>query len=271
MFSGVQWRILDALRKSEKPLGIRKISQITGCSVSEIWRQTRKMEKMNIITKVSCNRYGRYLINRKNPIVEPLMKLLETSEKYSWLIGKDIHDAIRQLEKYYVTGLFPVKGLVSNFVIPRKLILAVNNEEVEKAMMIKEWFNGSYSIEVVEKQVEKSLFYQDIYGVNMAYPEQAVADSAAFFELDPMGNAEVLLLMLYRDLDFSLISRLAGEQKARYRIWFVMRLGRLMGIPLPTEDFKPKKTIRDQSFEKLVMAAFLRFIRSGQISGDKGW
>ncbi|MGC9104246.1 MAG: hypothetical protein ACP5JF_05570 [Candidatus Methanodesulfokora sp.] len=271
MLSRVQWKIIDALRKSEKPIGVRRISYMTGCSISEIWRQIRKMERMNIVTRASYGSYRRYLLNYNNPIVEPLLRLLETSERYSWLMGRDIYSAIRQLEKYYITGLFSVKGLVLNLVIPRKFIIAVSRDEVGKAMTIREWFNGLYSIEIVEKCVEKSLFSQDIYGINMASLEQAIADSAAFFELDPMGNAEVLLLLLYRDLDFSLISKLTEMQEARYRIWFVMRLGRLMGMPLPSEDFKPKEKAGDPSFERMMTAAFLRLIRSGQISGDKGW
>lgn len=271
MLSGIQWKILDALRKSEKPIGIRRISYMTGCSISETWRQIKKMEKMNIVTRVSYGKYKRYILNYRNPIAEPLLRLLETSERYSWLIGRDIYDAIKQLDKYYITGLFSVKGLVLNFVIPRKLIIATSREEVERVIMMKEWFNGIYGVEVVEKCVEKSLFIQDAYGINIASPEQAVADSATFFELDPMGNAEVLLLMLYRDLDFPLISKLTEIQKALYRIWFVMRLGRLMGMPLPSEDFRPAKMISDPSFEKMITAAFLRLIRSGQISGDKGW
>lgn len=271
MLSGIQWKILDALRKSEKPVGIRRISYMTGCSISETWRQIKKMEKMNIVTRVSYGKYRRYILNYRNPIAKPLLRLLETSERYSWLIGRDIYDAIKQLGKYYITGLFSVKGLVLNFVVPRKLIIATSGEEVEKATMMKEWFNGIYEIEVVEKPLEESLFIQDTYGINIASPEQAVADSATFFELDPMGNAEVLLLMLYRELDFPLISKLAEIQKARYRIWFVMRLGRLIGMPLPSEDFKPTEIVSDPNFEKIITAAFLRLIRSGQLTGDKGW
>ena len=273
ILSKVQFRIIDTLRRSEKPLGIRLIAKLSNCSVSEVWRQIKNLEKLNIVISKRYGKYQRYVLNDKNPLAKVVVELATVVRDYSWLFGKDVVEAIKCLNDYYVSGFFAVRSFLESFVVLNRILLVVDRRERSEAEKISNWFDGVCKIDIIVKRVRDCVFFRDAFGVNVASVEQAVADTSAVFNVDPINNVEVLLLILYRRVNYSLLAKLLeywGDQ-AKYRVWFVAKVGRVLGLPVPVEIFRPSRLERDKKFENLVVSRAIRLVRSGQIVRDKGW
>lgn len=273
MLSKVQFRIIDTLRRNEKPLGIRLIAKLSDCSVSEVWRQIKNLEKLNIVISKRYGKYQRYVLNDKNPLAKATIEFITVIRNYSWLFGKDVIEAIKCLNDYYVSGFFAVKGFLESFVVPDRVLLVVGKREENRARRISNWFDGVCKIDIMVKDIRDCVFFRDAFDVNVASVEQAIADTSAVFDVDPTNNVEVLLLILYRRVNYSLLAKLLEywSDQAKYRVWFVAKVGRVLSLPVPVEIFRPSRLERDKEFEDLVVSRAIRLVRSGQIVRDKGW
>ncbi|MEM2793119.1 MAG: hypothetical protein QW511_00530 [Candidatus Methanomethylicia archaeon] len=274
MFTGVQFRIIKALMKARRPIGIRILASMAGCSVVEVWRQVQKLVVLGLVKPLpKRSKYRIYVLNMESPLIKPLIDLINTVDSYEFIIGKNLIEAISSLNRYYVSGLFAVKGLIMDFVIPEGLLLIVDNMEKEKAYKIREWFKGIYRVDVVVRNIDSAYYIpaDDILPYNRAIVEQAIADSAALFNLDPYNNIEVILLVLYRYVDNDVLIKALEEwgDEAKYRVWLTLLTGRSLGFPYTTDMFKPLKYCRDKFFEFLLASRVPRVLIPDRIV--RGW
>ncbi len=275
MFSRVQVEIVRALAEAREPLGARRIASMTDCSVSMVWRQLGRLSRLNIVIPVSYGRYRRYRLNWENPLARWLAGLHPLLNRYGWLIGRGLFEAISMLHSYYVSGVFALKGVLRDLSVPDSLLLVVGREEYDRALQISEWFKGVFRVDVIAKNLDECFYEEADSAVpyNYAVVEQAVADSAGTFSLDPVNNVEAVLLVLYHPLDYRLLRRALDGwgDEALFRVWYVMMLGRAMGIPLPASMFKPHFRVGDEGFERLVLPRVGRILRPDNIVRVKGW
>ena len=275
MFSRVQVRIVRVLMEADEPLGVRRIASRSGCSVSMVWRQLGRLSSLNMVIPVSYGRYRRYRLNWENPLTRWLAGLEDLVNRYGWLMGRDLFEAISALNRYYVSGVFVLKGVLRDFAVPDSLLLVVGRDEYDRALQVSEWFRGVFRVNVVVRDLDRC-FYEKADSAtpyNYALVEQAVADSAGTFGLDPINNVDAVLLVLYYPLDYGLL-RVALEgwgDEALFRVWYTMMLGRTMGVPLPAGMFKPGVRVGDEEFERLVLSRSSRILRPDNIVRVKGW
>lgn len=258
----------------KKPIGVRRIAFLAGCSVTEAWRQIQKLKLLNLVKQLpKGSKYRVYMLNSKSPLIKPLADLISVLNSYSFIIGKSLLEALNSLSRYYVSGLFAVKGLTMDFTVPEGLLLIVSREEAVKAYRIRDWFIGTYRVDVAVRNVDSAYYIpaNNVTPYNRATVEQAIADSAALFNLDPYNNVEVILLTLYRYLDFNTLLKALEEwgDEAKYRVWFTLLTGRSIGFPYPVSMFKPLRYSRDRFFELLVASRISRILIPNK--AERGW
>ena len=275
MFSRVQAGIVKVLMEANEPLGIRRIASKVGCSVSIVWRQIDRLSRLNIVIPVSYGKYRRYRLNMENPLAKWLAGLQVLIDRYSWIMGKDLLEAVSLLRNYYVSGVFVLKGVLRDLVIPNSLLLVVGKEDYDRALQISEWFKGIFRVDVIVRDLDKCFYGRadSATPYNYALVEQAVADSAGTFNHDPVNNVDALLLILYYPMDYGVLRRALNDwgSEALFRVWYTMMLGRTMGVPLPASMFKPKADVRDERFERLILSSSGRVLRPDNIVRVKGW
>lgn len=265
--------VVGAVASSPKPVGSRKIAELAGVSVAEAWRQARELEEWGVLLAVRGGRYRKYVVNNQHPLTPYLIGLWKEVGRFRWLMGKTLVEALSALDKAYVSGAYAVKSLLPDLAIPEGVLVVADADELSRVEELKEWFAGRYEVDVLVGDLSRAAYFKDPLGINVAYPEQAVADAAEAYPKDPINNLYALLLPLHTSIDFAALKRALDmwSEEALYRVWFVLRVGRLFGKPLPTSLFKPKRCFRDSVFERRAVAEAKRLLAPRRLVVDRGW
>jgi len=279
--TSVKYKVLRVLIKEKKPLGINMIAKLSNCSISEVWRQIKKLLEYRIVLekRIGINKgIKKYIINRESPltsILNELFSYLDLLEDIKNLTPIEACNTI--LKKYYISGVYAVKELCWDIVYPDGFLLFIDEKEYFKAELIRSYFIDRYKINVIKKNINKCEYYFDDFElINKATIEQAIADSLSYYELDP-NNIEILYLILIEDINWKKLYKIIKEQydfEVFKRLWYILTIGRFLGSKIyPSDlfysDFNLKKI--DNNFKMDAKSACYRILLGNRIYKEQWW
>jgi len=279
--TSVKYKILRLLIKENKPLGIYTIAKLNNISVSEVWRQIKKLLEYKIIIE---KKFGikkvmkKYLINIDSPIINVLNELF-----YYFDLLENIKDlnpieaCNKLLKRYYISGVYAVKEICWDIVYPDGFLLLVDEKEYLKAKLIMSYFIDEWNIIVIKKNINGHEYYFDDFElVNKATYEQAIADCLNYYNLDP-NNIEILYLILIEDINWKKLYKIIKNQWGYLvfkKLWYILTIARFLGGRIyPSDLFYSDYNLRkiDNKFKEDAKFACYRILLGNGIYKEQWW